>query len=96
MQVWGGWCQALYGGAQGQDEKKWSYTKTQEVSSQHEEEFYRESGRALEQAVQEGHVISLSGNIQNPPEHVPVFPALGDLALAERLDRMISRGSFKP
>ncbi|KAJ7400900.1 hypothetical protein BTVI_100989 [Pitangus sulphuratus] len=45
-------------------------------------------------AAQGGHGFSLSGDIPNPPGHVPVSP--GDPALAEGLAWMISRGSFQP
>lgn len=34
--------------------------------------------------------------IQNPPGHMPVFPALGDPELAGELDFMVSRGPFQP
>ncbi|GAB0180435.1 mitochondrial enolase superfamily member 1 [Grus japonensis] len=36
------------------------------------------------------------GDIQTPPGHDPVQPALGDPALAGGLDWMISRGAFQP
>ncbi|PKU44304.1 hypothetical protein llap_5391 [Limosa lapponica baueri] len=49
----------------------------------HEEELlYFEGGRALEEAAQGGGGISFSGDIQTPPGHVPVQPALGGPALA--------------
>lgn len=41
----------------------------------------RVDGRALEQAAQGDHGVSLSEDIQNPPELIPVSPALGDPAL---------------
>ncbi|KAJ7415041.1 hypothetical protein WISP_80048 [Willisornis vidua] len=49
-------------------------------------------GRALEQAAQGGHGVSLSGDIPNPPGFILVSPALGDPALAGEFDYMISRG----
>ncbi|KAJ7411152.1 hypothetical protein WISP_104064 [Willisornis vidua] len=42
------------------------------------------------------HGVSPSGDIPDPPGHVPVSPAPGGSALSERLDWMISRGPFPP
>lgn len=36
-----------------------------------------------------------SGEIQNPPERIPMSPALGDAALSRVLDCMISRNFFQ-
>ncbi|PKU32827.1 hypothetical protein llap_16869 [Limosa lapponica baueri] len=58
-----------------------------EVPSKHEEELlYFKGGRALEQAAQGGCGVSISGDIPNPPGHVPVPPTQGGPALAGRLD----------
>jgi len=39
-----------------------------------------------EQAAQRGWGVSFSGDIQTPPGHGPVHPALGDPALAGGMD----------
>jgi len=52
--------------------------------------------RALEQVAQGGCGFSFSGDIQDPPGHGPVQPALGNRALAGGLDQMIHRGAFQP
>ena len=54
-----------------------------EVPAGHEEEFlHSEAGEALEQVAQGGCGVSFSGDIQDPPGHSPVQPALGDPASA--------------
>ncbi|PKU42085.1 hypothetical protein llap_7601 [Limosa lapponica baueri] len=55
-----------------------------------------ESGRALEETAQRGGGVSFFGNIQNPPGHVPVQPAVGRPALARGVGLDISRGPFQP
>jgi len=45
-----------------------------------------EGDRALEQAARGGSGVSFSGDIQDPPGHGPVQPAVGDPAWAGRLD----------
>ena len=40
--------------------------------------------------------VSFSGDIQDPPGHGPVQPALGDPALAGGLDWVTHRGPFQP
>ena len=62
---------------------KWKHRKFQ---VNEEKCVYFESDRAVEQAAQEGCGVSFSGGLQNPPEHDPVQPALGEPALAEGLD----------
>ena len=43
------------------------------------EQKHRKSDRALEQAAQRGCRVFFSGDAQNPPEHLPVQPAVGNL-----------------
>jgi len=82
------WCPATGQGAQ---------TEAEEVPSEHEEELLLSEGDgALEQAAQGGCGVSFSGDIQDPPGHGPVQPAVGDPALAEGLDWMTHRGPFQP
>lgn len=48
-----GWGQAIFSGAQQQDEEQWARTETQEVPPEYEEQLlYFEGGRAQEQAAQ--------------------------------------------
>lgn len=51
--------------------------------------------RVLEQPPQRGCGTSSQG-IPKPPGHYPWQPALGDPASAEKLDKMIPRGSSQP
>ena len=51
-----------------------------------EEETNEKGNGALEQAAQGGCGVSFSGDIQDPPGHSPVQPAVGDPALAGGLD----------
>ena len=79
-----GWGQILFSGAQQQD--KGHKLKHREVPAEHEEELYSVGDGALEQAAQRGCGASFSGDIQDPPGHSPVQPAVGDPALAGGLD----------
>ena len=81
-----GWGQTLFSGAQWQDKGQWAQTEAQEVPSEHEEEVPSEGEGALEQAAQGGCGVSFSGDIQDPPGHGPVQPAVGDPAPAGGLD----------
>ena len=82
----GGWGQTLSAGGQRQDKGQWAQTEA-EVPAEHKEELlYFEGDRALKQAAQRGQGVSFSGDIQNPPGHSPVQPALGDTVLAGELD----------
>jgi len=93
----GGWGQTLFSGAQRQDKGQRAQTEAYEVPSEHEEELLpSESDGALAQAAQGGCGFSFSGDIQDPPGHGPVQPALGDHALAGVLDQMTHRGPFQP
>jgi len=66
---------------------QWAQTEAQEVPSEHEEEFLHSEGDgALEQAAQGGCGVSFSGDIQDPPGHGPLQPALGDPASAGAWD----------
>lgn len=56
--------------------------------------LYMEGSRTLEQAAQGGRGVSLSGDILNPPRHIPVSPALADPTLKGGLD-LIFRGPFE-
>jgi len=95
--VSGGRGQTLLSGAQRQDKGQWAQTEAEEVPSEQEEEFLHSEGDgALAQAAQRGCGFSFSGDIQNPPGQGPVQPAVGDPALAGRLDYMIPRGPFQP
>ena len=81
-----GWGQTLFSGAQQQDKGKWAQTEAQEVPSEHEEELLPSEGdRALEQAAQRAGGVC-SGDVRNQPGQGPVWPALGDPALAGGLD----------
>jgi len=61
--------------------------RTQEVTSEHEEELLHSEGDgALAQAAQGGCGVSFSGDIQDLPGRGPVQPALGDPASAGGLD----------
>jgi len=56
-------------------------------SPEHEEELLHfEGDGALEQAAQRGWGFSFFGDIQNPPGRGAMQPAVGDPALAGRLD----------
>jgi len=48
--------------------------------------FPSEGDGGLEQAAQGGGGVSFSGDIQDPPGQVPLWPAVGDPALAGWLD----------
>ena len=85
MGVTGGWGQALFSGAQRQDKGQWAQTEAQEVPSE-EELLPSEGDGALEQSAQGGCGVFFSGDIQDPPGHGPVQPAVGDPALGGGLD----------
>lgn len=82
-QIWvsRGWCQTLFSGAQWQDKKQWPGTKP-EVPPQHEEELPLRVAGHRDSCPGSLWSLSGSGDIQNPPGHLPVSPALGDPALA--------------
>lgn len=85
--VSGEWGQTLFIDVQQQGKGQWAQTEIQEVPSEYEGKLlYTAGGRALEQAAQRGCGASFSGEIQNLSEHNPVQPALGEPALARRLD----------
>lgn len=71
-----GCSQAHFGGVQWQDKRQWAQTETQEVPSEHEEQFiYCEVDIAVEQAAQRR--ISFSGDIQNLTGCFPTQLAVG-------------------
>lgn len=73
----------------------WETGEEEFYNTKHEEEFlYIEGGRELEQAVQGGDGVSLSGGIKHPAGWVSVLPALDGPALAVGLD-WISKGPFQ-
>ena len=93
----GGWGQTLFSGAQRQDKGQWAQTEAEEAPAEHEEELIPSEGDgALAQAAQGGCGVFFSGDIQDPPGHGPVQPAVGDPALAGGLDWVIHRGPFRP
>ena len=95
--VSGGWGQALFSGAQRQDKGQWAQTEAQEAPAEHEEELLPSEGDgALEQAAQGGCGDSFCGDIQDPPEHGPVQPTVGDPSSAGGLDCVTHRGPFQP
>jgi len=58
-------------------------TEAEEVPPEHEEELLPSEGDgALAKAAQGGCGVSFSGDIQDPPGHGAVQPALGDPAWA--------------
>ena len=85
--VSGGWGQAIFSGAQWQDEGQWAQTEAQEVPSEHEEELLPSEGdRGLEQTAQGGCRAFFSRDTQNLPGRCPVQPAVGDPASSGGLD----------
>ena len=73
------WSQAFSSGAQCQDERQWSQTETQEVSSEHQETlFYCEGNWALERVVQRACGIFYLADIQKLSLQGPGQPSLGD------------------
>jgi len=84
--VSGGWGKT-FSVAQRQDKGQRAQTEAQEVPSEHEEELLPSEGDgALKQAAQGGGGVCFSGDIQDPLGQGPVQPAVGDPALAGRLD----------
>jgi len=76
-----------FSGVQRQDKGQRAQIEAEEVLSEHEEELLHSEGdRALAQAAQGGCGFSFSGDTQTLPGQGPVQPAVGDLALAGRLD----------
>ena len=63
----------------GTEQRAMATTGTQKAPSEHEEEFYCESDKPLEQAAQRAYGFSFSGDVQNTPGHFPVQPAVGIL-----------------
>ena len=83
----GGWGQTLFSGVQRQDKGQQAQTEAEEVASEHEDELLPSEGdRALEEVAHGGCGVSFSGDIQDPPGHGPVQPAVGDPTSAGGLD----------
>lgn len=79
------WCPGAQVVPSGQGQS--AQTETQEAPSEYEEKpLYFKSDRALEEAAQRGCKVFFSGNIQSPPGHNPVLPAVAEPALAAGLD----------
>ena len=79
--------QALLSSAQRHDKGQRAQTEAKDVPSEREEEFLPSEGDgALAQAAQGGCGVSFSGDIQDPPGHGPVQPAVRDPTSAGGLD----------
>ena len=66
--------QALFSGAQWQDNRQWAQTETQEVLEHQETFFHCESDQAV---AQRGGGVSIPGDIQKLSGHSPEPPGLG-------------------
>lgn len=67
----------LFSSAQQQIKGQWPQTGTHQAPSEHGEEFYCESDKAL--AAQRACEFSFSGDVQSAPGHFPVQPAVVNL-----------------
>lgn len=65
------------GGAQQRDKRQGAETNAQGATPEYEDELNCAGDRALEQTVQRGSGLSLTGKIQGPSERNPVPRALG-------------------
>ena len=89
--------QALFSGAQWQDQSHLAQTETQEVASQHQETlFHCEGDWGLAKVTQGGCRVSIHGDIQKPSGHGPGQLPQGVSAWAAGLDQITSRGVFQP
>lgn len=70
--------QPLFSGLKGQNKGKWPEIGAYEILLQYAKELLHSKG-ALEQAAQGGCGFSFSRDIQDPPAHLHVQPAVGDL-----------------
>ncbi len=86
-----GQSQALFSGAQWQDQRQWAQTETQEVPSEHQETLFHSES---EEVAQRGGGVSILGDSQAPPTH-PGQPAPGGPAWAGGLDQMTFKGPFQ-
>ena len=80
-------CKLPRGSYNHQDKGQQAQTEAEEAPAEPEEELLPSEGDgALAQAAQGGCGVSFSGDIPDLAGHGPVQPALGDPALAGRLD----------
>ena len=87
---------SLFGDVQQQNKGQWAETGTfYKALYEHKEKLHCESDGVLKPASQRGGGVSLSGDIQDPSECLPVRPAVGN-CFNKGLDQMTSTSLFQP